>query len=416
MQGFLTRLLRASQWGATLALVAGCSTSVTGGDGGSGGGDNPPVDENGNELGEVPETTCEGPVYDDGFGYHGQCCYFVVCTAPEGGVCPGAESLPMQSPGSGKCECGTRKGPYQNNDPASDKACCYLFGEIGCDGRPLMVGGAPRLADVISGTGAWSARDTSFGSDDDPPATRREGAARMAIAAAALDAETSALIARRWAERARFEHASIASFARFSMELLSVGAPPSLVSAAQQAGLDEVRHAQLALAIASEYAGTRLDLGPLDVGDALSGAMTLEAITVAAVVEGCVGETLAAMEAAATAAVAGPRVRGALSAIAEDETRHAELAWAFVQWAADVGGPALRARIRAAFAQAFEQVRAEASEAADEMGDAREHGFLSATDVARLRRRAIDEVLRPAVGAVLSGRRAREKAAFQKAA
>lgn len=418
MQGFLARLLRASQWGATLALVAGCSTTVTGGDGGSGGGDTTPVDENGEELGPLPETTCEGPVYDDDFGYHGQCCYSAHCRAPEGGVCPDVESLPSPSPGSGECECGTRKGPFQNNDAASAQACCYLFGEIGCDGRPLLVGGVPRLADVISGTGAWSEGDASIASPDGAPATRREGAARLAAstARAALGAEASARIAERWAERARFEHASIASFARFSMELLSVGAPPELVAAAQQAGLDEVRHAQIALRIASEYAGTRLDLGPLDVGGALSGPMTLEAIAVATVVEGCVGETLAAMEAAATAAVAGPRVRGALAAIAEDETRHAELAWAFVQWAADVGGPALRARIRAAFAQAFEQVRAEPFEAADELGDVKEHGFLSAAEVARLRKRAIDEVLRPAVGAVLSGGRAREKAVFQKAA
>ncbi len=202
------------------------------------------------------------------------------------------------------------------------------------------------------------------------------------------------------------------------MELLACGAPPALVAAAQQAGLDEVRHAQLALGIAAEYAGTRLDLGRLDVAGALSGPMTLEAVTVATVVEGCVGETLAAMEAEATAAVAGPRVRGALSVIAEDEARHAELAWAFVRWAADVGGPALRARIRAAFAQALEQVRAEAIEAAGEPGDVdvTEHGFLPAAEVARLRKKAIDEVLRPAASALLSGARAREEAVFQKAA
>jgi hypothetical protein len=402
MQGFLKRLLVASQWGATLALVAGCSGEV--------------VNESGETLEPTPEATCEGEVYEDDFGYHGQCCYNVVCISAEGGTCANPGSLEPQSPGSGECECGTRKGPYLNNDPASDDECCYLFGEIGCDGRPLLIGGAPRLAEVISGTGAWSEQDPAMSG----PETRREGARRAAMSAAGgeLGAEASAKVAQRWAERARFEHASIASFARFSMELLACGAPPALVAAAQQAGLDEVRHAQLALGIAAEYAGKRLDLGRLDVAGALSGPMTLEAITVATVVEGCVGETLAAMEAEATAAVAGPRVRGALSVIAEDEARHAELAWAFVRWAADVGGAALRARIRAAFAQALEQVRAEAIEAAGEADDVdvTEHGFLPAAEVARLRKKAIDEVLRPAASALLSGARAREEAVFQKAA
>ncbi len=91
-------------------------------------------------------------------------------------------------------------------------------------------------------------------------------------------------------------------------------------------------------------------------------------------------------------------MRGALRAIAEEETKHAELAWAFVRWAVGRGGDALRGRVAAAFAQAFERVLA-GPVSGDE--GAPEHGFLSGSEVASLHRQAIAEVLRPAAAALL---------------
>lgn len=387
MRTFLTRLLRASQWGATL-VVAGCgpaidTTETT----------DPPVNEVGEPIGETPAPMCEGPVYADDFGYHGQCCYDVYCTAPVDGVCadPADAKLSGLPPGSGECECGARKGPYANEDPASPYVCCYLVGGISCDGRPLRIDGAPRLAEVSSGPSAWSSAP--------------EGTALTPADVAGIELELRAKLARRWADRARFEHASVASFARFSMALLACGAPPALVAASHQAALDEVRHAQIALSLSSAYAGRPQGFGPLNIEGALSGEMTLEAVALATVIEGCVGETLAAIEVAASAAAAGPgAVREALSAVAEDETRHAELAWAFVQWAAGVGGAALRGRIALAFEQAFEQA-AEPVRSDDPAGCA-EHGFLSDDEVSRLRRKAIAEVLRPAAAALRKQRSA----------
>ena len=72
-----------------------------------------------------------------------------------------------------------------------------------------------------------------------------------------------------WLRAALLEHASIASFARFSLELLRYGAPPELVVGAHRAALDEVAHARLAFALASSWSGR--DLGP--------GAMGLEALS-----------------------------------------------------------------------------------------------------------------------------------------
>ncbi|MFZ5897429.1 MAG: hypothetical protein ACOY0T_40625 [Myxococcota bacterium] len=65
-----------------------------------------------------------------------------------------------------------------------------------------------------------------------------------------------------WARAACFEHASIASFNRFSLELLALGAPGDLVERANRAALDEVRHARLCFALASVYAGDDFGPGP----------------------------------------------------------------------------------------------------------------------------------------------------------
>ncbi|MFO0592968.1 MAG: hypothetical protein U0441_35835 [Polyangiaceae bacterium] len=406
MQTFLKRLVRASRWGATLVLVTGCAPHVVGGSGGGGtggstGGDTggstggttttstpttDPTDTSGQALGPTPTPTCVGPVYNDDFGYHGQCCYEEHCIQPDANwQCEAPNVAPITDlpPGSGTCECEMRQGPFLNSDPNDSQKCCYLVGSIGCDGRPLMIEGEARLADVVTGTHAWSAL--------------RVGAARTG------DAALDEILGRRWSERARYEHASVASFARFSMALLAVGAPPELVMRSQEAGADEVRHAQLALSLASVYAGKPLDLGPLDIDGAFTGATTLEALTLATVVEACVGETLSAVEISASAAVASsPAVRKALSTIAEDETRHAELGWAFVRWAASMGGPRLRLQIALAFEMAFEKAAiAPEVPPSDDIEPAADHGFLPSAEVASLRRAAIRDVLRPAAAELL---------------
>lgn len=69
-------------------------------------------------------------------------------------------------------------------------------------------------------------------------------------------AERSAL-ASRWLDSALLEHASIASFARFSLHLLAVGAPPELLERTQRAALDEIEHARLAFAIVARGRGGR---------------------------------------------------------------------------------------------------------------------------------------------------------------
>ena len=72
-------------------------------------------------------------------------------------------------------------------------------------------------------------------------------------AALAIDPVTARELAKAWLSDALEEHASIAAFARCSMLLLSVAAPPELVAASQRASLDEIAHARDCFALARRF-------------------------------------------------------------------------------------------------------------------------------------------------------------------
>lgn len=149
----------------------------------------------------------------------------------------------------------------------------------------------------------------------------------------ALDACSLALAARHWRAAALMEHASIAAFARFTLQLLQLGAPLELVAKSQAAMRDETEHARRCFALASRYAGVPLGPTALAVAGALA-EESLASIVRLAFREGCVGETCAALGASEALALArDPLVRQTLALITRDEQRHAELAWRFVAWA-----------------------------------------------------------------------------------
>jgi hypothetical protein len=86
------------------------------------------------------------------------------------------------------------------------------------------------------------------------------------------------------------EHASIAAFARFALQLLAVGAPPDLVHGAQIAMGDEADHARLAFRLASAYAVRAVGPSALDIFGALDG-FCIEQLVATLLREGCIGET-----------------------------------------------------------------------------------------------------------------------------
>ncbi len=154
--------------------------------------------------------------------------------------------------------------------------------------------------------------------------------------------------AAHWARLGQMEHASIAAFARFSLQLLALGAPPELVEACTRALADETRHARLCFQLASTYAGHGVSPGPLDVEHSLAATELLDVVDLV-IAEGCVGETSAALEALEAAeAATDPVISGVYSQIAEDEQRHAALAFRFLRWALAQADCDVRSRINAA--------------------------------------------------------------------
>jgi hypothetical protein len=184
---------------------------------------------------------------------------------------------------------------------------------IAACGRPFLVEETARLADV---------------------STRRDWlAADVRPDLLGLSAIERAELAAHWARLGQMEHASIAAFARFNLQLLSLGAPAELVEGCNRALVDETRHTRLCFALASQYGGMPIGPGPLDVQDCF-GNNDLASVMRLVLSEGCIGETVAALDAMEQAATASdPVVHSVLSDIARDEQRHAELAYRFMRWA-----------------------------------------------------------------------------------
>jgi hypothetical protein len=223
------------------------------------------------------------------------------------------------------------------------------------------------------------------------------------MSAPSLPADVRRALAEHWTEVALLEHASIASFSVFALELLSVGAPPSLVEGANRAALDEIEHAKLAFRLASRYAGEPLSPGPLpvaDVGARLGGGLVELATSTAR--EGCVGETVGAVEArAAIERATDDEVRRVLAIVERDESNHAELGWQTVRWAIDRGGRPVHDAVRTALEHELESPLGPAPPRAADTGLLAAHGVLPPAELVEIRRRALRDVVRPAMVALL---------------
>lgn len=201
--------------------------------------------------------------------------------------------------------------------PQDDGTCCYVSCAESCCGRPLIVAGQAHEAKPVARTD-WSGL-TRLGQDAAQLLGCVDGDARNKIAAA-------------YVRDGLLEHASVASFCRFALQLLGLGAPPALVRAANQAALDEVKHAQLCFGLASALCGAPVGPSPLPEATAQLSAAPRDLLE-AAIIEGCVGETISAALVREQAHVAvDPLIRKALDEIADDELRHAELSWKTVAW------------------------------------------------------------------------------------
>jgi hypothetical protein len=264
--------------------------------------------------------------------------------------------------------------------PDEDGLCLHGFESVilGCEGRPLLAGDEIRVAPACTRSD-WSCAAPQL----DVPALLRER------------------VLEGWLDRAAMEHASVAAFARFTVQLLGLGAPADLIDAAQRAGRDEARHARLCYAIASQLGGPvgpdRLDLRGLDL-DADPARVVFESI-----VEGCIGETIAAAKMRYLAArAANPEVAAMLESIAKDEAQHAALAWQALDWMLrnfDVAAVA-----RETFATAIHPVHR--SQTRPRESALVRYGVLDEATSAWVAAEVLREVIAPAAAGLLEARRA----------
>jgi hypothetical protein len=249
-------------------------------------------------------------------------------------------------------------------------------------GRPFLVDGDARVAPLAKSR-AWSAA--------------------VAPSTDGMSLELRVRLAAEWASIGQMEHASVAAFARFALQLLAVGAPPHLLEATHRAMADETVHAKLAFGLASAYAAQDIGPGALSI-DACLGACDLEELVATVVREGCIGETVAAIEAREALELArDPEVRAVLARIAEDETKHAQLAWRTVAWALETGGEPARAWVHAAFEEA---TRGGEAAAFGREGELLVHGVVDEPLRARLRAAAVRDVVMPCARGLLAPARA----------
>ena len=318
-----------------------------------------------------PWTRCVASTCDDDADCKGELCQF---SQSEGYDC-GAEVV------NGACT--TPEDACETDPPCVDTPCAFGEGKWECSG---VACGRPFVVDEAAVTAPTCARD--------------DWGATLAVVPVP-DALREALTGA-WTEIAAAEHASVASFARFILQLLAVGAPPTLVLAGQQALADEVEHARVAFALASQFAGRGVGPGPLPRTHEL-GAVTLDEIVAAVIEEACVGETLSALEVREAAARAvDPGLARVLRKIAEDEQRHAELGWRFVQWALAGASAERVAGAQAAFARAIAAAGASAERMSLGTGHEalREYGVIDAPLRAELWRRGLQGLVMPAAAAL----------------
>jgi hypothetical protein len=324
---------------------------------------------------------------------------------------------------SAGADAGGAAGQVATRCPTGDEVKVLVEGESGfCTTTVQSVNAGPRLEDGqccydLSVTTSACYVGRAFLVDDGfLKSTLRKGGQWShgpAPVVSDLSPKTRRALADAWAKDGLFEHASVATFARFAIQLLSVGAPARLLHETLAAGRDEIRHAELCFALASAYAGEPLEADCFPIGDQLHVDRALPDIVMETVIEGCIGETLAAMQAAAQLELAtDPAVVAALEATIEDESRHAELAWRVVAWAIRVGGPDVRGAAERAFA-GFRPPSPPRIDMDDvSLQSFAAHGRLTPEHARAIALEALDRIVRPCAAALLERHVMPETAAY----
>ena len=143
-----------------------------------------------------------------------------------------------------------------------------------------------------------------------------------------------------WTKRALSEYASIGTFYKFSLQLMSIAAPLWMLQLSNQAGLDEIKHTQISFDILNMYNMNKLesciiyDRFPIHTFDIIGNDWN--EISKDTAIGGCIGETISALSMIKQGRETYDNiVHDIVIEIANDEVRHAALAWIAVKWMID---------------------------------------------------------------------------------
>lgn len=159
-----------------------------------------------------------------------------------------------------------------------------------------------------------------------------------------VDESARDALAARWRENGRTEHASVAAFARLTLDLMALGAPAPLLAAAQRDAADEVRHTELCFSLARAIDGRDESPGAFPGAVRARTLSSLRSVALAelavdSLVDGALNEGLSARVVARLVGRSEDEsIRAVLKEIAADEGRHAAHGWDVVAWCLDVGG------------------------------------------------------------------------------
>jgi hypothetical protein len=172
-------------------------------------------------------------------------------------------------------------------------------------------------------------------------------------------------VGEQWRENGKTEHASVAAFARLTLDLMALGAPPTLIRAANQDALDEIRHAELCYSLARALDGRAVSPAPFPAAQRVgalprSRTLALARLAVDSLVDGALHEGVSVRVIAKLARRAEvPAIRAALREIAADEGRHTAHGWAVVEWCLAEGGSAVAAALLGAIRTIPSELRSE---------------------------------------------------------
>ena len=151
-------------------------------------------------------------------------------------------------------------------------------------------------------------------------------------------------LADYWRATGQTEYASVGAFARLTLDLMALGAPPALVRTAQNDALDEIRHAELCFSVARTLDGRARSPGRFpkvypSPRLPLPRPLALAVVAVESLIDGALHEGISARLISATLRrCEDPAIREMLRGILSDEGRHAAHGWRVVEWCVEMGG------------------------------------------------------------------------------